>query len=341
MNTKFLVFTDLHVDIMHDGVARMEIITRAAREHHVDFILHLGDIMYPELDYIRQYGPDCLADRHEAWFLCDRDDEKTAIRALLAQTNKPVYGVLGNHDMDSCDKALACRYWNMPAPYYAFVQGGVRFIVLDTNTIKTDDGCIDYRCNNYKYYTGAQVSYMTDAQLQWLEHEIMASEEPCVLLSHASLADDLLSVNNKDEVLALIARCNRDKRRVILSLNGHSHIDGLTVRGGTPFININSASNIWIGKPYAAVRYSESIVKAYPFIDGCAPYFDPLYAVITLSDTAIDMDGVESCFVGKTPAECGFPPENAFFEPTACIRSRHIPLNVLPEEGRVTDKYLK
>ena len=339
MKTKFLIFTDLHVDIMHDTVARMEIITRAAKEADVDFILHLGDIMYPEQAYVQQYAPQCMAEREDAWFLCDRDDEKTVIRELLAETGKKVYGVLGNHDMDSCDKATACRYWGMPAPYYAFVEGGVRFLVLDANYIRTPEGDVDFYCNNYKNYKRVQTSYLPPEQLQWLEQEIMASAEPCVLLSHASLADEILNINNMQEVWAILDRVNQDKRRVFLGINGHSHIDGLTVRRHIPFLNINSASNIWIGRQYATLRYSKTIMEHYPHLKGCAPYYDPLYTIMTIEDDKIEMTGCKSSFVGKAPYELGFPESASYFDPSPCIRARRIPTAALPEEGKVLDKY--
>ena len=54
MNVHFAVITDLHVDIMHDGVARMQAFCEAAVAEHVDFLLHLGDMQYPEADFLRQ-----------------------------------------------------------------------------------------------------------------------------------------------------------------------------------------------------------------------------------------------------------------------------------------------
>ena len=60
MNARFAVITDLHVDIMHDGVARMQAFCEAAVAEHVDFLLHLGDMQYPEADFLRKYAPESL-----------------------------------------------------------------------------------------------------------------------------------------------------------------------------------------------------------------------------------------------------------------------------------------
>ncbi|MDD3334924.1 MAG: metallophosphoesterase [Eubacteriales bacterium] len=337
MGAKFLIFTDLHVDIMHDGAARMQVICDAAKREKVDFLLHLGDIMYPHAAFLQQYAPESLVKRQRAWFLNDRDDEKTAILCMLRATERPLYGVLGNHDMDSCDKETACRYWNMPAPYYAFVEGGVRFLVLDSNFIRTDDGLVDFEHNNYRDYKRRQTSFLPKEQLDWLRKEILSSSEPCVLLSHTPLGDDLLNINNMQEVWAIIDEVNQDKRRVIVAINGHNHVDGLSVRRGVPFLSINSASNLWLGSEFKTTRYSETICRAYPHLASCAPYYDPLYAVVTIDENGIRVEGIHSSFVGSTPQELGFPKSASYFEPCACIRSRFLPLAALPGDGAQPD----
>ena len=342
MKTKFLIFTDLHVDIMHDAVARMEIILRAAKKHQVDFLLHLGDIMYPEEAFVREHAPEGLDKRSEGWFLCDRDDEKTTIRQMLRNCGLPLYGVLGNHDMDSCDKRTACLYWGMPGPHYTFTMGGVRFLALDSQYIRTQEGLMDFAYCNYKnanQYSGAEVHIIPDDQLQWLEETVMASAEPCVLLSHASIGDELLHVRNNREIWEIISRVNRDKRRVIAAFNGHNHVDGLTIRRGVPFVSVNSASNIWIGFEYAATRYSKTLCRTYPNLVGTAPYFDPLYAVITIDENGILMEGVESSFVGPSPQELGFDPSLSYHDPAPVVRSRALPLDFIETDGR-TDRFL-
>lgn len=340
MKTKFLIFTDLHVDIMHDSVARMEIILRAAKKHNVDFLMHLGDIMYPEEAFVREHAPEGLEKRSNSWFLCDRDDEKTAIRKMLADCGLPMRGVLGNHDMDSCDKRVACLYWGMPGPHYTFVEGGVRFIALDSQYFKTEEGLVDFAYCNYGSVNHTDlVHIIPDDQLKWLEETIMASEEPCVLLSHAAIGDEILHVRNNHQVWDIISRANKDKRRVIAAMNGHNHVDGLTIRRGVPFVSFNSASNMWIGEQHATTRYSETICRTYPSLRCTAPYFDPLYAVVTIDETGILIEGVESSYVGPSPQELGFDPARSYHEPCAVIRSRKLPITAIEEEGR-SDSFL-
>ncbi|MDD3410936.1 MAG: metallophosphoesterase [Eubacteriales bacterium] len=335
MKARFLVFTDLHVDIMHDAVARMEIICEAAAREHVDFLLHLGDVMYPDTDFLRQHAPESLEARKRAWFLNDRDDEKREILRLLAATGLKLYGVLGNHDMDACDKRAACLYWGMPGPYYAFVEGGVRFLALDSNFIRTEEGLIDFEHCNYSGYKRRQTSFLPERQLRWLREQALASAEPCVLLTHTPLGDDLLNVNNMQEVWAILRQVNADRRRVVLAMNGHNHVDGLSVREGVPFLSFNSASNIWLGADYATTRYSETLSRVYSHLPPCAPYYDPLYAVVQIDDDGIHVQGTESRFVGPTPQQLGFPVDRSYFYPSARISSHELPLSALAGDGAV------
>ena len=337
MKVKFAVITDLHVDIMPDGVARMQGFCEAALREKVDFLMHLGDMQYPEVAFLEKHAPESIEKRvGRGWFVCDRDDEKLAVKELIKKTGLKMYGVLGNHDMDSCDKKTACLYWGMPDKHYSFVEGGIRFIALDTNYIKTESGMIDFDHCNYRNVSGENVVFITDEQLEWLEKEIMASNEPCVLLAHAALGDDILSPHDKEKLWDLIARVNQDKRRVILSLNGHNHVDGLSIRNGVPFISINSASNIWIGHQYDAIRYSETICRHYPHLKGCAPYRDALFAIFEIDDTGIRMLGRETDFVGPTPQELGFPDEKSYFEPAPKVRNRFLPHGYMEGNGRIS-----
>lgn len=330
---KFLVFADLHVDIMPDTVARMQVMLEAAARERVDFLLQLGDFMYPEADFVQRRAPQELAlGRERAWFVCDRDDEKAAICSMIKDAGIPLYSVLGNHDMDFCGKETACAYLNLPNPYYHFDRGGVRFIALDTNNSKIDGQYVDYACCNYgRLHRPEQTTWLTPEQHDYLAQTVMSSPFPCVLLSHASLGDGIAGIQNREALAALLADLNREKRRVILALNGHSHIDGVCVRSGVPMMNINSASNIWIGHRYDAVRYSETISRLYPHIKGCAPYWDALFAVVEIGDGVIRVVGRQSSYVGPSPQALGVPRSASYHPITPGIQSRCLPMTVLDD----------
>ena len=330
MNAKFLVYADLHVDIMHDAVTRMQVILEEAKKQNVDFLIHLGDIMYPDTAFLDRHDEP---GRRTGWFVNDRDDEKYAIMKMIDDSGLKLYGVLGNHDMDACDKAAACLYFGLPAPRYTFDEGGLRFIALDTNFYREGDEYVPYdHCNYGKSHSG---DWLGPDQLRWLRDQIMASPHPCVLLSHAPLGDEKLNCHDNRAVWQIVKECNADRRRVILALNGHNHIDGVAVRSGVPFMSVNSASNIWIGHEYDCVRYSETISKMYPHMTGCAPYWDALFAVIAIDGEGIHVRGRQSTFVGATPYELGFQPERFYHWIRPAVRSRELPLTAMDEEGLI------
>ena len=322
MSVKFLVFADLHVDIMHDAVPRMQIILEEARHEQVGFMIHLGDIMYPDTEFLRTHE---VSGERTGWFRNDRDDEKLAIRQMIADSGLPLYGALGNHDMDACSKKTACAYYAMPFPYYTFDRGGFRFIALDTNFIREQDQYIDYDHCNYSKYSSETVTWLGPLQLSWLKEQIIASPFPCILLSHAALGDELLNAHDNKALWELIRICNTDKRRVVFAMNGHNHIDGVSVRSGVPFMSVNSASNIWIGHKYDCVRYSKTISEMYPHMKGTAPYWDALFAIVTIDESGIHIKGRKSSFVGPSPYELGFPKKEFYHLIRPVVRDRDLP----------------
>ncbi len=332
MSTKFLVFADLHVDIMHDAVARMQVILEEAKRQQVGYVIQLGDMMYPDTAFLKAHD---TAPEKTGWFVNERDDEKLAILRMISESGLKVYGVLGNHDMDACGKDTACLYYGMPAPYYAFDRDGVRFIALDTNNILDNGEYLPFDHCNYGTIKGLSVNWLGTQQLAWLRDQIMSSPYPCVLLSHAALGDERLNAHDGPAVWELIRECNKDRRRVIFALNGHNHIDGVCVRAGVPFMSVNSASNIWIGHEYDCIRYSETISRMYPHMKGTAPYWDALFAVIEIDEAGIHVRGRKSSFVGPSPYELGFPPERFYHRIRPVVRDRDLPLTAMVEEGLI------
>lgn len=321
--TSFLVFTDLHIDIMHDSILRLEKILSAAKEKNVQFIVNLGDITYPDNEFLERKN---ITTRDAKAFYCDRDEEKKKALNMLSGCGIPVYHVLGNHEMDVCNKSTAMEYLNIEKPYYSFDKNGLHFIVLDCNFIFDEEQYIDYEFCNYHYYHGNQVSFLSSKQIKWLEKDIMNSTGPCIIFSHQSLSDKIHGLQNREAVWELFRKVNSDKKRVVLCMNGHSHIDGMSERENIPFVNINSASNIWIGSKYQTIRYSEDIDKKYPYIKATAPYKDPLFAIVTIDNNSIRIEGTKSEFAGPSPYELGFPRSSSEFISTPFISDYLLPL---------------
>jgi hypothetical protein len=115
-------------------------------------------------------------------------------------------------------------------------------------------------------------------------------------------------VPNGDEVRTIIAAANKRNKggKVILCMHGHNHLDGATVVDGVHYVQINSASYLWVGEQYGRM----------------APYTDPLFAFLELDPAGvIRLTGRNSTFRKPTPADRGYPNANSV---TASIASREL-----------------
>jgi predicted phosphodiesterase len=321
--TAFLVFADLHIDIMHDSIFRLEKIISTAKEKNVHFIISLGDFTYPDNEFLARKN---IITRDRKAFFCDRNKEKQQALNMLSNCGIPVYHVLGNHESDVCNKSISIEYLGIEKPYYSFDINGLHFVVLDCNFIFDGQQYIDYENCNYHYYEAHQLPFLPPEQMKWLEKDIINASGPSIIFSHQSLSDKVNGIQNRKDVWKLFNKINKDKKRVVLSMNGHSHIDGMSEHGNIPFININSTSNIWLGSNYQTIRYSEEINEKYPYIKLTAPYKDPLFAVVTIDDNNIRIDGAKSEFVGPSPYELGFPRSCSEYISTPFITDYLLPL---------------
>jgi Icc protein len=304
MRVRFGVFADLHVDIMHDCESRLRVFLDACRDADVDFIVQLGDFCYPDEDRKCYCQPDKRPVNIQNAMDYPTYADKDTILSLYRDFEKPSYHVIGNHDLDMCSKEQMMAYYgNMTSPYYSFDCGGVHFVALDCNYCKVDGKYIPYDNGIYfdwSYDTPRPLPYLPPEQLRWLDDDLSRTELPSVLFSHQMLrAPDL---KNADELAPILRKHN-----VILSANGHHHKDNVTRIGSTWFWNVNSMSNYWLDVPYATLRYTPQLDVRYPNIRYVAPYRDPVFAIVTITDGVIDIRGRKSVFVGPSPAEQGFP----------------------------------
>ena len=97
-------------------------------------------------------------------------------------------------------------------------------------------------------------------QLEWLEADIRRSDKICVLLSHVRLNYPNTSggCGNYKQLHELLLRMNEEAgwKKVCLAINGHNHTDSYQCWDGIHHIDINSASNEWVGSEYGIVCYS-------------------------------------------------------------------------------------
>lgn len=256
---RFGLISDIHPDVMPDGIERVCAFVRAMEKAKANFVLQLGDFCWPA----PRNQPSL-----EAW----------------NQFRGPRFHVLGNHDMDGgYTREQTVAFYGMPAQYYVFTAGPVRGIVLDGN----EPGG---KASGYKRFIGA-------AQLAWLEEELARTGPPTLVFSHQPFdADHEGCLENNAAVRSVLERAERAKPgSVVAVFGGHLHLDYARVVNGIRYIQINSASYWWLNNPAARREtYPPAVHKAHPYLTHVAAYRDPLWALVTL-----DLDRAELVVKGR------------------------------------------
>ncbi|MCH2141257.1 MAG: metallophosphoesterase [Phycisphaerales bacterium] len=261
------MIADLHHDVMHDGDDRLGAFLRAMSARQPDAILQLGDFAYPSA-------------------------ENTAlIERFNAAHARPLH-VIGNHDTDAGYTTADCiEKWGMPGRYYACDIEGLHLLVLDGN----DSGSPTHK--------GGYATYVGDEQVAWLNAQLASLDGPIIVASHQPLAG-AYAVDNAEALQSILGGA-ADK--VILVINGHSHIDEMIRVQNVTYLHVNSASYKWVGGNYRHESYAEEIHAAHPSISYTCPYRDALFATLTVDpgNQTIHITGQSSSWVGKSPAELG------------------------------------
>lgn len=278
---KFGIISDIHPDIMHDGEHRLQVFLDAATNEKVDFIIELGDF--------------CFAKSPNIHF-----------RDLWDKFSGEKYHVLGNHDMDVCTKEEYMNFVGMKNRYYSFDKGDFHFIILDPNNLFVNGEYIPYKNGNF-YVDMSRREHIDPEQIEWLKKDLAATDRRCILFSHECLEN---TVQNRELVRSILEAENQRSgfRKVIAAFSGHDHTDYTREINGITYIQINSASNQWVGEKYACPeRYSEAINKQKPSLKYTVPYAESLYAIVELGTNSLKMKGRESTFVPPTPIDLGIP----------------------------------
>ncbi|MFA7636470.1 MAG: metallophosphoesterase [Monoglobales bacterium] len=309
MKVKFGIFADMHVDIMHDGQKRLETFLDSCRKENVDFVIHLGDFCYPDENRKCVCAPEKRPVNIENALKVPTYADKDKIHSMYKNFEKPSYYVLGNHDCDMCSKKQVLDYYGVDFnPYYSFDMGGVHFVALDNNFMKLDGRFVDYENGNYfdesyRPPNDKVLPYMSDEELKWLEENLSKTPYPSVLFSHQAIAGGVANILNSKDVLEVLKSA---PNKVLLSINGHEHVDTLNKIDNTWFYNLNSMSCYWLDVDFICEgRFGKEIDEKYPNIKYTAPYKDALFAIISIDDDGATVKGVESEYVGPSPEDLG------------------------------------
>jgi len=264
---RFGVIADLHFDLMHDGVDRLGAFVDEMAIRQPDAILQLGDFAYPS-------------------------EQNKVVIDMFNQAHQQSLHVIGNHDMDNGHTRQQClKNWGMKGRYYAQNISGLWLLVLDGN----DEGS--------PMHKGGYPSYIGDEQMNWLKEQLASVEGPVIVVSHQPLAG-AYAIDNAEEIQSILSETS-DK--VLLALNGHSHIDDVLRVKNVTYMHVNSASYQWVGSSYQHDSYSKLIHTKYPWISHTCPYRDSLFATLTIDPESlmIRVEGRQSEWVGLSPAELG------------------------------------
>ncbi|WP_055668680.1 metallophosphoesterase family protein [Desnuesiella massiliensis] len=279
---KFALFTDLHHDVIPDGLERLSRFMTRARKAEVDFIIELGDFCHP----------------------CDKNKE---LLSMFNDFEKPHYHVIGNHDSDLYTKKDVMNWLGMEHSYYSFECGNIKFIVLDSAFIQYGNEFEAYYRRNYEVEDGIYPS-IPDYELTWLQREISESLLPIVIFSHHSLENNFRKrgVSNREAVQSIINHGTVNGKKILLCINGHDHADSIDKIDKTYYFTLNSISYKWFGPEFEHFCYSSEIHAKCPYLKDIVLYSEPLSAIISIDEQYnIDIQGMEGGYEKITPKELG------------------------------------
>ncbi len=267
---RFGLISDVHQDVMHDAPERVKAFVDAMHETKADFICQLGDFCWPH--------------QRNRKFM-DQWKQFDGLR----------YHTLGNHDMDggfSSDQTVA--FYEMPSQYYSFDNKGVHFIVLDGN----EPGG---KSKGYK-------RYISGKQLEWIKKDLSATTLPTIVFLHQPLYTSD-GIENSEVVRKVLEQfeIKAGHKKVIAAFCGHHHKDHATQINDIHYVNINSASYVWLGGKFKHESYDKEIHRKHPYIQYTAPYKAPLWALIDidLANGKLVVKGRKTTWVGPSPKQLG------------------------------------
>ncbi|HIO65529.1 MAG TPA: hypothetical protein EYN40_02440 [Planctomycetes bacterium] len=199
--------------------------------------------------------------------------------------------VIGNHDTDggvSFDQLL--EEWQMKSRYYTRDLKGLRLIVLDGNE----------RPPSHK---GGYPSHIGPEQMEWLKKQLESHQGPMLVICHQPLAGPSC-IDNAEQVQTIL---NTATDRIVLVINGHTHIDDLIRTGDVSHLHVNSASYQWVGGSHKNISYPAEIHAAHPWIEYTCPYQDSLFTTLTIDPKSgsVQVSGKKTKWVGKSPEQVG------------------------------------
>lgn len=176
------------------------------------------------------------------------------------------------------------------------------FIVLDGNNLYDGKTYRHYAKANY-YVDPGMRAFVDPEQMEWLKKDLAATDKKCILFSHQSID---AFMNNGADVRRVLEEENKRSgfKKVVLAFSGHNHSNYTKEINGITYIQINSASYVWIDEPsMTEKRYPKEINEKYALLKYSITYDKPLYAIVTLSEDGAEVKGTKADFIPPTPQD--------------------------------------
>lgn len=264
---KIGLISDLHVDIIHDGEARLQAFLDQMAREDPQALIQMGDFAIPKAE------------------------NKKVIQAFN-EAHPKAFHVLGNHDMDGgFSREDVTRAFGMSGRYYSKDLGIIQLVVLDGN----DPGSPTSK--------GGYPSYIDSEQQAWLISELKKADKPVLVVSHQPLAG-IFPIDNPQDIQGILSSYSS---KILLAINGHAHVDQHLAIGGVNYLHINSASYYWVGENLAHQSLSPEIHEKHPALQYTCPYSEALFALLTIDPgtAKITVQGRKSQWIGPSPQELG------------------------------------
>ncbi len=242
------------------------------------------------LDAMKEEKPDALLQLGDFAYPTKKNE---VVTKAFEKAHPKALHVLGNHEIDgghSFDQVA--KLWRMKGRYYTENVNGLELIVLDCN-------------EKPKNHKGRYPKYIGQKQLEWLAKQLKTLKGPILVISHQPLAGPG-SIDNAGEVQALL---DAAADKVLLSVNGHTHIDHVARVGKLSYLHVNSASYKWVGGSHRNKSYPPEVHSKFRWVEYTCPYRDSLFTTLTIdpANGRIDVKGCESQWVGKSPSQLAIP----------------------------------
>ena len=242
------------------------------------------------LDAMKEEKPDALLQLGDFAYPTKKNE---VVAKAFEKAHPKALHVLGNHEIDgghSFDQVA--KLWGMKGRYYTENVNGLDLVVLDCNE----------KPKNHKRGYPAHIG---QKQLEWLAKQLKTLKGPILVISHQPLAGPG-SIDNAGEVQTLLEAA-ADK--VLLAVNGHTHIDHVARVGRISYLHVNSASYKWVGGSHRNKSYPAEVHSRFRWVEYTCPYRDSLFATLTIApdNGRIEVKGRESQWVGKSPSQLAIP----------------------------------